>query len=236
MGTEAFDDGTPDWCGHGGLDAHHAVGIDATGIATAKQLCMLNGAAHAHSAHKLIHRFRKWSAQEAHAWGMAKRCDATAGTDDNAVTPWQVTENACPVQAVEDFVRLLVVFGQGLDDDIDACLCFPKAIEYLLDSGHSLIVKCIINSEYHAIDCTGIIRLQIDWAGEYGARKLGIGDDGILQVPKQKLKIGVIGNTDICNGLQRFWYIPARGCLHAASFPARFRLGYTVWWCLAALS
>lgn len=91
MGTEAFDDGVPDWCGHGGLDAHHAAGIDATGIATAKQLRMLNGAAHAHGAHELIHRFRKWSAQEAHAWGMAKRCDAAAGIDDNAVAPWQVT-------------------------------------------------------------------------------------------------------------------------------------------------
>ena len=55
--------------------------------------------------------------------------------------------------------RLLVVFGQGLDDDIDARLCIPKAIEYLLDSDHRLIVKCIINSEHHAIDYTGIIRL-----------------------------------------------------------------------------
>ena len=81
----------PDRCGQRGLGAHHAVGIDATGIATAKQLRMLNGAAHAHGAYKLIHRFRKWSAQEAHAWGMAKRCNAAAGTDDNAVAPWQAT-------------------------------------------------------------------------------------------------------------------------------------------------
>ena len=91
MGAEAFHDGMPDRCGQRGLDAHHAVGIDATGIATAKQLRMLNGAAHAHGAHKLIHRFRKWSAQEAHAWGMTKRRNAAAGTDDNAVAPWQVT-------------------------------------------------------------------------------------------------------------------------------------------------
>ncbi len=103
MGAEAFDDDAPDWCGHGGPGTHHAVGIDATGIATAKQLRMLNGAAHAYSAHKLIHRFRKWSAQEAHAWGMAKRRNTAAGTDDNAVAPWQVTENACPVQAGAGF-------------------------------------------------------------------------------------------------------------------------------------
>lgn len=57
----------------------------------AEQLRMLNRAAHAHSAHKLIHRFRKRSPQEAHAWGMAKSRNAAAGTDDNAVAPWQVT-------------------------------------------------------------------------------------------------------------------------------------------------
>ena len=55
------------------------------------QLRMFNGAAHAHSAHKLIYRFRKWPTQEAHTRGVAKRCDAAAGTDDNAVAPWQVT-------------------------------------------------------------------------------------------------------------------------------------------------
>ena len=59
--------------------------------ATAKQLRMLNGTAHAHGAHKLIHRFRKWPTQEAHTRGVAKCCDAAAGTDDNAVAPWQVT-------------------------------------------------------------------------------------------------------------------------------------------------
>ena len=63
MVAEAFDDGAPNWFGQRGLDAHHAVGIDATGIATAKQLRMLNGAAYAHSAHKLIYRFRKWPTQ-----------------------------------------------------------------------------------------------------------------------------------------------------------------------------
>ena len=68
--------------------AWHAVDIDATGIAAAEQLRMLNGTAHAHSAHKLIHRFRKWPTQEAHTRGVAKRCDAAAGTDDNAVAPW----------------------------------------------------------------------------------------------------------------------------------------------------
>ena len=62
MGAKAFDDGAPDWCGHGGLGAHHAVDIDAIGIAAAKQLRMLYGAAHAHGAHKLIHRFGKWTA------------------------------------------------------------------------------------------------------------------------------------------------------------------------------
>ena len=91
MGAEMFDDGVPDRRGQRGLDTHHAVGIDATGIATAKQLRMLNGAAHAHSAHKLIHRFRKRPAQEAHARGVMKRRNAAAGTDDNAVAPWQVT-------------------------------------------------------------------------------------------------------------------------------------------------
>ena len=91
MGAQTFQNASPDRRGHGWLGANHAVGVDVGGIAAAKSLCMLDGAAHAHSAHKLIYRFRKWSAQEAHAWGMAKRCDAAAGTDDNAVAPWQVT-------------------------------------------------------------------------------------------------------------------------------------------------
>lgn len=91
MGAEAFHDDMPYRCGHGGLDAHHAVGIDATGIAAAKSLRMLDGAAHANGAYELVHRFGKWSAQEAHARGVAKRCNAAAGTDDNAAAPWQVT-------------------------------------------------------------------------------------------------------------------------------------------------
>ena len=91
VGAQTFQNASPDRRGHGWLGANHAVGVDVGGIAAAKSLCMLDGAAHAHSAHKLIHRFRKWSAQEAHAWGMAKRCNAAAGTDDNAVAPWQVT-------------------------------------------------------------------------------------------------------------------------------------------------
>lgn len=161
-----------------------------------------------------------------HTRGVAKCCDAAAGTDDNAVAPWQVTQKTCPIQAVENFVRLLVVFGRGLDDDIDACLCISKAIEYLLDSDHSLIVKCIINSEHHAIDCTGIIRLQVNRVGEYGVGKPGIGRDGILQVPEQKLKIGAIGNADIRNGLQCFGLIAAVCRLPAISFssPFPFRL------------
>lgn len=113
---------------------------------------------------------------------------------------------------------------------------YSQGDQYLLDNGHRLIIKCIINSEYHAIDCTGIIRLQTDRAGERGARKLSIGGDGVLQVPEQKLKIGAIGNADIRNGLQRFGLIAACGRLHAASFPVGFRLGYTVWRRLAALS
>ena len=92
------------------------------------------------------------------------------------------------------------------------------------------------NADIAIGNAVGIIRLQIDRAGEHGARKLSIGGDGILQVPEQKLKIGAIGNADIRNGLQRFWYIAACGRLHAASFPVGFRLGYTVWWRSAALS
>ena len=90
-GAEAFDGGMPNWRGQRGLGAHHTVGIDATGIAAAKQLRMLNGAAHAHSAHKLIYRFRKRSPQESHARGATKHRNAAAGADDNAATPCQVT-------------------------------------------------------------------------------------------------------------------------------------------------
>ena len=87
MGAEAFDDGMPDWCGHGGLGAHHDVDIDATGIAAAEQLRMLNRAAHANGAYQLVHGFGKRPAQEAHAWGAAKRRNTVAATDDNATAP-----------------------------------------------------------------------------------------------------------------------------------------------------
>lgn len=87
MGAEAFDDGAPDWCGHGGLDVHHAVGVDATGISAAEQLRMFNRAPHAHGAHQLIRRFGKRPTQESHARGMAKRRDAAAGAGDNAAAP-----------------------------------------------------------------------------------------------------------------------------------------------------
>ena len=160
---------------------------------------------------------------------MAKRRNAAAGTDDNAAAPRQVTKTAGPTQPRSGFVCPFGVLGPSKNDDIDACLCIPKAIEYLLDSDHGLIIKCIINSEHDAIDnAAGIVRLQINRVGERGARKLCIGSDGILQVPEQKLKISAIGNTDIRNVLQRFGLIAACGRLHAASFPVGFRLGYTV--------
>ena len=197
---------------------------------------MLNGAAHAHSAHKLIHRFRKRPAQEAHARGATKRRNAAAGADDNAATPQLALALACLVQTNGGPARLLSALLCGLNHGIDTRSRTAKAIEYLLDGGHCLIVKCIINGEHYAIDCTDVICLQVNRVGECGAGKPGIGRDGILQVPKQKLKIGALGNTDIRNGLQRFWYIAACGRLHAASFPVRFRLGYTVWRRLAALS
>lgn len=76
------------------------------------------------------------------------------------------------------------VLGPSKNDGVDACFRDSKAIEHLLDSDHRLIIKCIINSEHHAIDYTGIIHLQIDRTGERGAGKLSIGGDGILQVPE----------------------------------------------------
>ena len=228
MGAQTFQNASPDRRGHGWLGANHAVGIDATGIVAAKSLRMLNRASHAHSAHKLIHRFRKWSAQEAHAWGMAKRRNTAAGTDDNAATPQLVMALTCLVQTNGGPARLLSALLCGSNRGIDARSRTAKALKRLLDSCQRLIVSHIFNGQHHAIDCTGIIRLQIDRAGERSARKLSIGGDGILQVPEQKLKIGAIGNADIRNGSQRFWYIAARDRLHAASFPVGFRLGYTV--------
>ena len=91
MGAQTFQNALPDRRGHGWLGANHAVDVDVDGIAAAKSLRILDGAAHAHGAHKLIHRFGKWPSQEAHTRGVAKCCDAAAGTDDNAVAPWQVT-------------------------------------------------------------------------------------------------------------------------------------------------
>ena len=140
-------------------------------------------------------------------------------------------------QALDIPVRLLGAPTGGLNDDIDARSRIARAIECLLSGGCRLIVGLIRNREHNAIDGgIGVIRLQVDRAGERGAGKPGIGRDGILKIPKQKLKIGAIGNTDVCNLLQCFGLIALRICLHAASFPVRFRLGYTVWRRLAALS
>ena len=133
--------------------------------------------------------------------------------------------------------RLFSALSCGSDHGIDTRSRTAKALKRLLDSSQRLIVSHIFNGQHDAIgNAVGIIRLQVDWAGECGAGKLSIGGDGILQVPEQKLKIGAIGNTDIRNSLQRFGLIAARDRLHAISFPARFRLGYTVWRRLAALS
>lgn len=211
----------PDRCGRRGLDAHHAVGIDATGIATAKQLRMFNGAAHAHSAHKLIYRFRKWPTQEAHTRRAAKCCDASAGADDDASTPRQSSTLAHFVQMANDRVRLLGTPTVGLNNHIDACSCAFNTFERPFNDGHRLAIEHIFNSEYNAVhNAAGIIRLQINRAGERGARKLSIGGDGILQVPEQKLKIGAIGNADIRNGLQRFGTSPRA----VVSMPPPFRL------------
>ena len=86
-GAEAFYDGMPDRCRQRGLGAHHAVGIDAFGIAAAKSLRMLNRATHAHGTYELVQGLRKRPAQEAHARGAAKRRYAAAGADDDASTP-----------------------------------------------------------------------------------------------------------------------------------------------------
>lgn len=166
MGAEAFHDGMPDRCGQRGPGAHHAVGIDATGIAAAKSLCMLDGAAHAHSAHKLIHRFRKWSAQEAHAWGMAKRRNAAASANGNAATPQLVMALTCLVQANGGPTRLLSALLCGLDHGIDTRSRTAKALKRLLDSSQRLIVSHIFNGQHDAIgNAVGIIRLQVNRVG-----------------------------------------------------------------------
>lgn len=237
VGAQTFQNASPDRRGHGWLGANHAVGVDVGGIAAAKSLCMLDGAAHAHSAHKLIYRFRKRSAQKSHARRMTKRREAAAGTDDNASTPQLVMALTCLVQANGGPTRLLSALSCGSNCGIDARSRTAKALKRLLDSCQRLIVSHIFNGQHDAIgNAAGVICLQVDRAGECGAGKLCIGGDGILQVPEQKLKIGTIGNADIRNGLQRFWYIAARGRLYAASFPVGFRLGYTVRRRPAALS
>ena len=145
MGAQTFQNASPDRRGHGWLGANHAVGVDVGGIAAAKSLCMLDGAAHAHSAHKLIHRFRKWSAQEAHAWGMAKRCDAAAGADGNAATPQLVMALTCLVQANGGPTRLLSVLLCGSNHGIDTRSRTAKALKRLLDGCQRLIVSHIFN-------------------------------------------------------------------------------------------
>ena len=124
----------PDRCGQRGLDAHHAVDIDAADIAAAKQLRMLNGAAHAHSAHKLIHRFRKWPTQEAHTRGVAKRRDAAAGADGNAATPQLVMALTCLVQANGGPTRLLSVLLCGSNHGIDTRSRTAKALKRVIVS------------------------------------------------------------------------------------------------------
>ncbi len=62
MGAQTFQNASPDRRGHGWLGANHAVDVDATGIAVAKSLRMLDGAAHANGAYELVHRFGKWPA------------------------------------------------------------------------------------------------------------------------------------------------------------------------------
>lgn len=157
VGAQTFQNASPDRRGHGWLGANHAVGVDVLGITTTKSLRMLNRTAHTNGAYELVHRFRKWSAQEAHAWGMAKRCDAAAGADDNAATPQLALALACLVQTNGGPACLLSALLCGSNHGIDTRSRTAKAIEYLLDSGHRLIVKCIINSEHHAIDRNGVI-------------------------------------------------------------------------------
>ncbi len=108
----------------------------------------------------------------------------------------------CLVQANGGPTRLLSAPLCGSNHGIDTRSRTAKALKRLLDSCQRLIVSHIFNGQHDAIgNAAGVICLQVDWAGERGARKLSIGGDGILQVPEQKLKIGALGNTDIRNGL-----------------------------------
>ena len=135
----------------------------------------------------------------------------------------------CFTQAANYNVRLFSASVGSLNSDIDARFRTPKAIKRLFNDGHRLAIGHILNCEYDAVrNAAGVIRPQIDRTGERSAGKPGIRRDGILKVPKQKLKISAVGNTDIRNVLQRFGLIATRGRLHAASFPVHFRLGYTV--------
>ena len=74
-------------------------------------------------------------------------------------TPQLALAFACLVQTNSGPTRLFSALLCGSNHGIDTRSRTAKAIEYLLDSDHSLIVKCIINSEHYAIDCTGIITL-----------------------------------------------------------------------------
>lgn len=145
MGAQTFQNASPDRRGHGWLGANHAVGADVGGIAAAKSLCMLDGAAHAHSAHKLIHRFRKRSAQESHARRATKRRNAAAGADGNAATPQLVMALACLVQTNGGPTRLFSALSCGSDHGIDTRSRTAKALKRLLDSSQRLIVSHIFN-------------------------------------------------------------------------------------------
>lgn len=167
MGAQTFQNASPDRRGHGWLGANHAVGVDVGGmVCAAKSLCMLDGAAHAHGAHELVHGLRKRSPQESHARGMAKRCDAAAGADGNAATPQLVMALTCLVQANGGPTRLLSALLCGSNRGIDARSRTAKALKRLLDSSQRLIVSHIFNGQHDAIgNAAGVICLQVDRAG-----------------------------------------------------------------------
>ena len=134
MGAHTFQNASPDRRGHGWLGANHAVDVDVDGIAAAKSLRMLDGAAHAHSAYELVHRFGKWPAQEAHTRGVAKRRNTAAGTDDNAATPQLVMALTCLVQTNGGPARLLSVLLCGSNHGIDTRSRTAKALKRLLEA------------------------------------------------------------------------------------------------------
>ncbi len=236
MGAQTFQNASPDRRGHGWLGANHAVGVDVGGIAAAKSLCMLDGAAHAHGAHELVHGLRKRSPQESHARRATKRRNAAAGADGNAATPRLAMALTCLVQANGGPTRLLSALLCGSNRDIDARSRTAKALKRLLDGCQRLIVSHIFNGQHDAIgNAAGVICLQVDRAGECGAGKLSIGGDGILQVPSETSRSALLGMLIYAMVCSVFGTSP-RAVVHAISFPARFRLGYTVWWRPAALS